>query len=318
MMRIVVLDGHLLNPGDVSWDPLNNLGELLAYDFTPPEYFAQRARGAEVVLVNKTEVRKSNIPQLSACALVGVLATGANNLDLDDMARAGIKVCNVPGYGVDDVAQHALALLLELARGTGAHTASVKAGDWQKSGQWCYWLKPPLSLSGLTIGIVGFGSIGQAMGRMARALGMNVLAWSRSRSAKVDYPFEYVSLEDLWRGSNVISLHCPLAQETREIVNEESIDKMPDGAIIINTARGGLVAEKAVADALVSGKLAGFGADVLSSEPPHPDNPLLEAPNTLLTPHMAWATKRARQKIIDIMAANISAFFAGEPQNTIN
>lgn len=318
LVKIVILDADALNPGDVSWEPLRALGELEAYENTNPGELANRVAGADVVLVNKTQIRARDIPALENCRLVGVLATGANNLDLADLAKAKIAVCNVPAYGLMDVAQHAVALLLELARNITPHSESVKSGEWQKNGKWCYWLNPPLSLSGLTLGIIGFGAIGQTMGSLGNALGMRIATSSINPDIKADYPFERMSLDELWKNSDVISLHCPLTPATDKIINAQSLARMKDGAIIINTARGGLVDEKAVAAALQSGKLGGYGADVLSCEPPEGNNPLLSSPNTLLTPHIAWATKKARQKIIDIMTANIIAFMCGKPQNIIN
>lgn len=317
-MKIVCMDGASLNPGDVSWQPIRALGEFEVFHATSMAEFPGRARGADVILVNKTPVFAAEIPSMASCRLVGALATGVNNLDLPALAKAGIRACNVPAYGLDDIAQHALALLLELARDCAGHSQSIKAGKWNRNGEWCYWLKPPLSLYGLTIGIIGFGGIGQIMGRLAHACGMRVLANSPSRKAETDYPFEWASPEEIWREADVISLHCPLTSQTEKIINAESIAQMRQGVIIINTARGGLVDEQAVANALLGGKLGGFGTDVLSSEPPLPGNPLLHAPNTLITPHMAWATSRARQNIIDIMAANIRAFFEGRPQNLVN
>lgn len=316
-MKIVVLDATPLDAGDIDWQPLAALGEVIRHDRTDRQELAARCAGADIVLTNKTEIQAEDVPALKGCRLVGVLATGANVLDLDTLAKAGIEVVNVPAYGIEDVAQHALALLLELARHTVLHSDSVKAGEWAKKG-WCYWLKPPLCLAGLTLGIAGFGSIGQMMGRYGACLGMKVLAWSRSRNARADYPFTYAGLPELLASSDVISLHCPLTPQTDKMINAASIASMKTGAIIINTARGGLVDEAAAAAALVSGKLGGLGTDVLASEPARADNPLLTAPNTLITPHMAWATLRARQNIVDIMAANISAFLAGKPQNLIN
>lgn len=317
-MKLVVLDGGVLNPGDVDWTPLAQLGNLTVYDRTDPVEVAERVAGAEIVLVNKTPLRRSDIPCLGGCRLIGVLATGANNLDLPDLARAGINVCNVPAYGPEDVAQHALALIMELARGTGSHTAGIREGEWSRRNEWCYWNRTPLSLTGLTMGLIGFGHIGQALGRYGAALGMEVLAWSPSRKGRPDYAFQYVELDEIFVKADIISLHCPLTPKTDKIINAQSLAAMKPGVLLINTARGGLVDEEAVAAALNSRRIGGFGADVLGVEPPAPDNPLLRTPNTLITPHMAWATTRARQNIIDIMADNIAAFRKGRPRNIIN
>ena len=318
MMKITVLDGGVLNPGDVDWSPIEKLGELTVYDATPPEKFAERASDADIILVNKTPVGKTEAEYLKKCKFVGELATGVNNLDLPALTAKNIVVSNTPAYGASDVAEHVLALLLELARNTRAHTESVLAGDWEKRGEWCYWIKTPLALHGLTLGIIGFGGIGQTLGKIANAMGMKILANSRKRDAKVDYPFQYASVDEILANSDVISLHCPLTPDTEKLINAESLAKARPGLILLNTARGGLVDEKAVADALKSGKLAGYGADVLSVEPPTADNPLLSAPNALITPHIAWATRKARQKIIDITADNIRAFQQGEPLNKVN
>lgn len=316
-MQITVLDGQILNPGDVSWAPLERYGKLTVYESTSLDELPRRVKGADIILVNKTPIHKESIGWLGNCKMIGVLATGTNNLDLPELAQKGITVCNVPGYGVEDVAQHALALLLELARNTRLHTESVRNGDWQKSGDWCYWLKQPLSLSGLTMGIIGFGSIGQALGKYANALGMEVVANARHKTVRVDYPFEYRELPDLLAASDVISLHCPLTPQTDKLINHTAIAMMKSGAILINTARGGLLDEEAVAEALKTGKLGGVGVDVLSVEPPQADNPLLSAPNTLITPHIAWATANARQRIIDMTAENIEAFIQGNPRNLV-
>lgn len=315
-MKIVALDGIPLNPGDVSWAPIEKMGELVVFDDTRPRELEKRVQGADIILTNKVPLRKKDLPLLSDCKMIGVLATGVNVVDVQDFTQNGITVCNVPGYGVEDVAEHALALLLELARNTTIHSQGVKEGDWERSG-WCYWHKAPLALAGLTMGIIGFGAIGQTMGRYANALGMKVLAYAPHRKAKTDYPFTYVELDELLANADVISLHCPLTPDNEKMINARALGKMKDGAILINTARGGLVDEEATAKALSSGKLGGLGTDVLGKEPPDAANPLLKAPNTLITPHMAWATKRARQKIIDIMAENISAFLSGKPQNTV-
>lgn len=316
-MKIVVLDAETIVPEEIDWQPLRQLGCLELYADTSPEEFASRVKDADVVLTNKVPIGKPELTTLQNCKLIGVLATGVNVLDLPTIKAAGIPVCNTSAYGVEDVAQHALALLLELAKNTRLHSESVLADEWQQRNTWCYWLKTPLGLQGLTLGIIGFGGIGQMLGKYAHALGMKVLANARHHNAQLDYPFEYVDQDTIFISSNVISLHCPLTEQTEKLINAANIAKMQPGSIIINTARGGLVDENAVAEALKTGKLRGYGADVLSTEPPLADNPLLSAPNVLLTPHMAWATLNARQKIVDIMAANIAGFMQGMPENMV-
>lgn len=316
VMKIVDLDSFPLDCGDIDWEKIAGLGELVKYESTRRRDFAGRVAGAEIVLTNKVPIRASDIEALKDCKLVGVLATGANILDLEALANAGITAVNVPAYGVQDVAQHALALLTELARHTALHSQSVKSGEWQKRG-WCYWLKPPLCLAGLTLGLVGFGAIGKTMGSYGHALGMKILAWSRSQRGSADYSFEFASMDRLLGESDVISLHCPVTPQTENLINDESLKKMKKGALLINTARGGLVDERAVASALESGQLGGLGTDVMAIEPPDDSNPLFRTPNTLITPHMAWATLHARQNIVDIMAGNISAWLAGRPVNVI-
>lgn len=318
-MKIAVLDGAVLNPGDVDWSPLKALGEMTVYGETSGEELAERARGVDVLLVNKTALRRQDLDKLDGVRLVGVLATGYNTVDIEGLAERKIPVCNVVAYGVDDVAQHALALLLELCRHTSLHTRSVKNGDWEKSRQWCYWKRTPLCLQGLTMGVIGFGTIGRRVGELAHAFGMSVLAQCRTPKNPPTYtPFAFAGLEQVLACSDVISLHCPLTPETRGLINAQTLAKMRHGAILLNTARGPLVDEAAAAEALKSGRLRGLGTDVLSREPPAPDNPLLSAPNTLITPHMAWATTKARQNIIDRMAENIRRWQQGAPINVVN
>lgn len=314
---ITVLDGIPLNPGDVDWKPLESLGSLRIFDNHDPARLAERVRESDIILTNKAPIRAKDIAALKGVRLVGVLATGINVVDAEALKNAGIAVCNVPAYGVEDVAQHALALIMELARATTLHSEGVKKGEWQASG-WCYWKKAPLSLCGLTLGIIGFGAIGQMLGRYASALGMNILAYSPGKRASVDYPFTFCEMDELFRSSDIISLHCPLNPATENLINSGSIAQMKKGAILINTARGRLVDEQAVAKALASGRLGGMGTDVLAIEPPTSPSPLYEAPNTIITPHMAWATTRARQNIINIMAENIRAFLSGKPANLVN
>ncbi|MCR5814860.1 MAG: D-2-hydroxyacid dehydrogenase [Desulfovibrio sp.] len=318
-MKIVVLDGHVLNPGDISWASLENLGELVVYEETAKDQILTRSQDCDVLLVNKVRLNEEHARALPSLKLVGLLATGYDNVDVKAFARQRIAVCNVVAYGVEDVAQHAMALLLELCRRTSEHNEAVKSGEWSHLGSWCYWKTAPICLAGKTLGIVGYGAIGACLGRMAHAFGMRVLATNRSQKPAPDYtPFAFVSLPELLAASDVISLHCPLTEQTRGLINGPNLARMRQGAILLNTARGSLVDEGACAEALRSGQLGGFGADVLCEEPPKLDNPLLSAPNTLFTPHMAWATTRARQRIIDLMAENISNFFAGHPSHVVN
>ena len=318
-MKIAILDGAVLNPGDVDWSPVTSLGETVIHADTSPAQLAEHAAGADVVLTNKTPLRRADMDKLPQARMVGVLATGYNVVDIDALAERGIPVCNVVAYGVGDVAQHAMALLLELCRRTSLHTESVRQGEWQACGSWCYWKVPPVCLEGLTMGLVGFGAIGRRMGELAHAFGMNVLACCRTPKDPPAYsPFAFATLPRLLEASDVVSLHCPLTDETRHCINAESLSSMRRGAILLNTARGDLVDEAAAAEALRSGRLGGLGTDVLSSEPPAADNPLLTTPNTLITPHIAWATARARQNIIDLTAENIRRWQAGAPINVVN
>ena len=294
-MKIVVLDGHVLNPGDISWAPVERLGELVVYDETSQDEVLDRAQDCEVLLLNKFRLGEEHARALPSLKLVGLLATGYDNVDVVAFAKHKIAVCNVVAYGVDDVAQHAMALLLELCRRTSEHSQAVKSGEWSRLGSWCYWKKAPICLAGKTMGIVGYGAIGACLGRMAHAFGMRVLATSRHQKPAPDYtPFAFVPLSELLAQADVLSLHCPLTDETRALINSKTLAQMRQGAILLNTARGALVDEAACALALQSGQLGGFACDVLCQEPPKPDNPLLAAPNTLFTPHMAWATTRAR------------------------
>lgn len=318
-MKIVVLDSAILDPGDLDWTPLAAQGKLELHGASSATEVEKRIANADIILSNKAELRKRHIPLLDKCKIIGVLATGYNNVDIEAFARAAIPVCNVPAYGVDDVAQHALALLLELCRQCSAHAQSVHNGEWARRGEWCYWLETPICLSGLTMGIIGFGNIGRRMGEYAHALGMNVLAHSRSRNFRPGYAaFAYAGLEEVLARADVISLHCPLNRDSEKLINIQSLKTMKKGAILLNTARGGLVDEAAIAEALKSGHLRGYGTDVLAKEPPDADNPLFSAPHVLITPHNAWATKKARQKIIEISAENVRAWFEGQPQNVVN
>ena len=318
-MKITILDGEVLNPGDVDWDPIEALGHLRIYAETPPHLLAEHVQDAEVVLTNKTPLRREDMPKLPNVRMVGVLATGYDVVDTEAFAQRNVPVCNVVAYGVNDVAQHAMALLLELCNHTSLHTASVKNGEWAERQTWCYWKSAPVCLNGLTMGIIGFGAIGRRLGELAHAFGMEVLAVSRTRKNAPDYsPFAFVSLAEMLARAQVISLHCPLTSQTRQIINAATLAAMRPGTWLINTARGALVDETAAAQALRTGQLAGLGADVLAQEPPSPDNPLLHAPNTLITPHIAWASRQARQNIIDLTAQNIRCWQQGHPINVVN
>jgi len=318
-MRIVVLDGHTLNPGDNPWDEIARLGELIVHERSAPAEVPERAAGAEVILLNKTPLRADVLAGLPRLRHISVLATGYDIVDVEAAGKLGISVSNAPAYGIEAVAQQVMSLLLELCRGVGRHDASVKRGDWAKSPDWCYWLSPQRELAGQVMGIIGFGNNGRRVGELAHAFGMEVLAYTVPAGEPPAYrPFRFVELEELFRASDVISLHCPLTEESRNIINEDSLGRMKPGSFIINTARGPLADEKAVGTALVSGQLGGYGADVLSVEPPEPDNPLLTAPNCLITPHIAWATLQARKNIMGIVAGNIKAYLAGQPVNVVN
>lgn len=318
-MNIVVLDGKLLNPGDVDWGPVEALGNLTVYDNTRVDQIPERAAEADILLTNKVPLRRPLLDALPHVKMVSVLATGYDVVDIDAFAQRNIPVCNVVAYGVNDVAQHVLALLLELCRRTSDHTASIRQGQWTNSGDWCYWLHTPVCLEGQTLGLVGFGNIGRRVGQLAHAFGMNVMACCRTPKNPPTYaPFSFGTLDQVLTRCEVISLHCPLTTETRELINRKRLAKMKPGTILLNTARGPLVNEKDVAEALHSGQLGGYGADVMVSEPPAADNPLFSTPNTLLTPHMAWATVRARQNIINLTAENIRRWQNGTPVNVVN
>ncbi len=318
-MRIVVLDGYTLNPGDNPWDDLAALGEFTVYDRTTGAQVLERAKRAEILIINKVPLRAETISALPELKYIGILATGYDVVDLEAAGRRGIPVCNVAAYGVDAVAQHVMALLLELCRGTALHDASVKAGEWAKAPDWCYWKKPQVELSGLTMGVVGFGNNGRKVGELAHAFGMNVIAHTVPEGPPPAYaPFRFVGVDELFREADVVSLHCPLTPETKHLVNAARIKTMKRGAIVLNTARGPLVNETDAAEALHSGQLGGLGADVLSVEPPEPSNPLLGAPNTLITPHIAWATLNARKTMMRIAVDNVRGFLQGKPQSVVN
>lgn len=319
-MKIVILDAYVENPGDLSWEPLERLGELEVYDQVPvdPASVVKCIGDAEVVVVNKTPIGREVIEACPRVKCFCILATGYNIIDVDCARQRGIPVCNVPAYGTHAVAQFTIALLLEICSQVALHDRTVHEGKWQNSPQWCYWECPLTELAGKTMGIIGFGRIGRQVGRIAAALGMRVLAYSRSECEEGRQIGTYVDLPALLGQSDVVSLHCPQFPETEGIINRDTIAQMKDGAILLNASRGGLVVDQDLAEALERGKLSAAGLDVVSQEPIRGDNPLLKAPNCIITPHIAWAARECRQRIIDTTADNIRAFQAGAPINVVN
>ncbi|MPR33619.1 D-2-hydroxyacid dehydrogenase [Salmonirosea aquatica] len=316
-MNIVYLDSHTLNPGDLSWAPLEKLGNLTVYDRTKPEAVVERAAEADIILTNKVVLDARVLAQLPRLRYVGVTATGYNIIDTKAARSQGITVANVRGYGTPSVAQHTFSLLLALTNHTELHSQSVRAGDWTHAADWCYWKTPLVEISGKTLGLVGLGDIGTQVARIALAFGMHVLAYRKS-DARPKAGIERVELDRLFRESDVVSLHCPLTDETSGIINADSLSKMKASAYLINTGRGGLVNEQDLADALNSSQLAGAAVDVLSTEPPQTSNPLLTAQNCIITPHMAWAMYESRERLMQLTAENIAAFQNGAPTNVVN
>mgnify|MGYP004669113909 FL=1 len=320
-MKIVVLDGYTENPGDLSWGGLEALGEVTVYDrtsYAESPLIAERIGDAEIVVMNKTPISKETIDKCPNIRLIAVLATGYNVVDYNYAKEKGIPVVNVPTYGTASVSQYSIALLLEICHHIGHHSESVHAGNWASNADWCYWDYPLIELEGKTIGIIGFGRIGQAEGRIAKALGMKVLAYDVYPNDSGRAIGEYVDLDTLLKSADVVSLHCNLTPENTGLINRASIAKMKDGAILINNARGQLIVEQDVADALNSGKLAAAGLDVVYTEPIRADNPLLKAKNCIITPHISWAPIESRQRIMDITVENVKAFLNGTPQNVVN
>lgn len=318
-MKIVILDGYALNPGDLSYDCLKEFGELTVYQRTEgAEEVISRIGDAEIVLLNKVPVTEDILAACPNIRLICVQATGYNVVDCEAAKRRGIPVCNVPTYGTAAVAQFTMALLLEICHRIGHHDALVHRGRWCESDTFCFWDTPQMELAGKTLGIIGFGRIGQAVGRLAKAFGMEVIAHSRTEYPEGREIGEYVSLEELYRRADILSLHCPQFPETTGMINRESIGKMKDGVILLNTSRGGLLDEQAVADALVSGKIRCAAVDVVSQEPMEEANPLLTAPNCVITPHMAWAPIESRQRLLECVVENIRAYLSGKPRNVVN
>ncbi|MCR5090228.1 MAG: D-2-hydroxyacid dehydrogenase [Oscillospiraceae bacterium] len=319
-MKIVILDGYTENPGDLSWDSLKEFGDLTVYDRTPyeDEVIAQRIGDAEVVFTNKCPVRKAVMDACPKLKYISVLATGYNIVDVAYAGEKGIRVSNIPTYGTASVGQFAIALLLEICHHVAHHSEAVHEGRWEQNPDWCFWDYPLIELAGKTMGIIGFGKIGQTTGKIAKALGMKILATGSRETECGRTIADYVDLDTLLRESDVIALHCPLFPSTEGIINRETIAKMKDGVILINNSRGQLVVEKDLADALNSGKIAAAGLDVVSTEPIRDDNPLLKAKNCLITPHISWAPKESRQRIMQTSAENLRAYLSGSPINLVN
>lgn len=307
-----------MNPGDLSWKDLEAFGECTVYDRTAPQDVVRRAGGAEIILTNKTVLSADIIGSLTKLRYIGVLATGYNVVDIEAARRRGIPVSNVPSYATASVAQMVFAHLLNLALHVGHHARTVRDGRWTACPDFCYWDTPLLELEGLTMGIVGFGRIGRATATLARAFGMKVIVFDVTGLSQMPEGCEAAELNDVFARADVLSLHCPLTPQTEKLVNAERLALMKPTAFLINTSRGPLIDEQALADALNAGKLAGVGVDVLSTEPPSKDNPLLSAKNCHITPHIAWASRAARQRLLSIAIGNVAAFVAGKPQNVVN
>ncbi len=318
-MKIVILDGNALNPGDLSYDCFQQFGEVTLYQHTHGEAQAiERIGDHEIVLVNKVPITENILAACPQIKLICVQATGYNIVDCEACTRRGIPVTNVPAYGTAAVAQFTMALILEMCHRIGLHNHSVHQGDWRKSANFCYWLTPQMELAGKTIGIIGFGRIGRAVGNLAKAFGMRVIAYNRSQCDEGRQIGQYVELDTLFTESDIVSLHCPLFPETEKIINSQNLAKMKDGAMLVNTARGGLVDENALLDALESGRLRYAAVDVVSQEPMPNDNPLLKTRKCIITPHIAWAPVESRQRLLDCVVENIRAFLNGTPQNVVN
>ena len=318
-MKIVVLDGYTENPGDLSWDGLAALGELTVYDRTPADLVVSRIGDAEIVYTNKTPLTRQTLSACPALKFIGVLATGYNIVDIEAARERGIVVTNVPTYGTAAVAQFAIAMLLEICHHYAHHSEAVHAGRWENSPDWCFWDYPLIELAGKTMGIIGYGRIGQATGRIARAMGMRILAFDAHPDPSLESEdCRYVELDELLANSDVIALHCPLFPETEGIINKDTIAKMKDGVILLNNSRGQLIVERDLADALNSGKVYAAGLDVVSTEPIRADNPLLRAKNCFISPHISWATKESRSRLMNIAVENLRSYLAGTPINVVN
>ena len=317
-MKIVVLDGRTLDQGEASWRGLAELGELVVHDHTEPADVVARSLEADLLLTNKTPVTAGDLTRLPNLRYIGVLATGFDVVDVEAARRRGIPVTNVPVYGTDSVAQLTFALLLELCHRTGLHADAVRAGEWTRSPDWCFWKTPLIELAGKTLGVIGYGRIGRRVAAIAQAFGMRVVACHPGRIGRAGEGIQWMALDQLLAEADVVSLHCPLTPETQGLIDAERLRRMKPTALLVNTSRGKLVVEQDLADALEAGRLGGAAVDVLSAEPPAPDNPLLGAKNCLVTPHLAWATREARSRLLALATENVEAYLAGEPANTVN
>ena len=319
-MKIVILDGYTENPGDLSWEGIEKFGDLTVYDRTPMDEteIIKRIGSADAVITNKTPISRAAFEACKNIKYIGMLATGYNVVDVEVAKEKGIPVCNIPTYGTEAVSQFAIALLLEICHHIGHHSGAVAQGRWQTNQDWCFWDFPLIELAGKTMGIIGFGRIGQAVGRIAKAMGMVVVANDEFENDAGREIGSYVSRDDLFSQADVISLHCPLFPSTEGMINSASIAKMKDGVILINNSRGQLIVEQDLCDALESGKVYAAGLDVVSTEPIKADNPLLKAKNCIITPHISWAPKASRQRLMDIAVDNLQAFVDGKPVNVVN
>lgn len=317
VMKIVVLDGYAANPGDLSWEELEKLGSLTVYDRTAPDEVAQRAADADIVLTNKVAFNADTLRSLPNLKYIGVLATGYNIIDVETARNLGIAVTNIPAYSTDSVAQMVFAHILNITGRVGYYALENRLGRWSDNPDFCYWDTRLTELAGKTIGIVGLGNTGSATARIALAFGMKVKAFTSKQQSELPEGMEKASLDEIFAESDIVSLHCPLTEDTRNIVNADSLRRMKPTAILINTGRGPLVDEQALADALNSGVIYAAGVDVLSTEPPKNDNPLLSAHNCYVTPHIAWATREARERLMQIAVGNVAAFISGNPVNLV-
>lgn len=320
-LKIVILDGYTLNPGDLNWEGFSKLGQLKVYDRTTQEEIRNRIRGAQIVITNKTPLSEEVLQSEEAKAIryIGILATGYNVVDVATAKARGIPVTNIPSYSTDSVAQMVFAHLLEICHHVGAHNAAVHEGEWNRTEDFCFWHFPMIELAGKKLGIVGFGRIGERVAQIGHAFGMEILVLDRKGTGgKSELPYRFVDQKTLYAQSDVLTLHCPLTPETQGMINRESLALMKEGVVILNVSRGDLIVEADLAEALASGKVSGAGVDVLSKEPPSLDNPLLKAPNLLITPHIAWAPWEARARLMEIAVENLEKFISGDPVNVVN